>query len=484
MNTAAPTHPTHDDSPAAAPRFGALKRRAATFFMAILLILALRIWWGYAADRELRQLSDAAHARHEPYFPADFDPAPVPEANNAALSFRRAADAIVIEPVNAMYDQTLEDPLSNANIRALDAVVAANQKSLQLARQARSQTGADWQIRARTPVLTTYPPRDFLQGQRLVANVIGWAALDAHAHGNDREAVDRLLQLVHQSHIVDRAAACIVCDLVSMGIMEMAGDHIGRIAPHLVVDDSSRRGQDSPASRQQVRQLIARLLDEKEFFAGVERAWHGERMQDLDAVLHLDANTRDPIRQLWAIKPMFDLDGARIARRLTQTARAAAAPNLPAALAALPPLETGDSSQFWQATRALSTIMLPATGRYLQQEYMALTERRAAAAILAIRLYRLDHAGKYPPSLDKLVPEYFPRVPEDPMAAGRKALRYKPNATPPVIYSVGKDGVDNGGTSLPNDTPQGYRWNQPDAVYPLARPAAATRPSTETQNDQ
>ena len=485
-----PPHSSRQDSkPRVGPpaRFIGLIRRAATFGLAILAILALRLWWGHVADGELRHLADAAHARGEPFFPEDFDPQPVPDSENAGLSLRHAADAIVIEAfklMDVMDDSTFEDPPTEANVRALDAVVAANQKTLDLARKARFQTKADWQIRARTPVLTTYPPRDFLGGQRLVANVTGWAALREHAHGNDREAVERLRDLVHQSQMVDRAAPRIVCNLVSIGIAEMATNHIGRIAPDLSVGGPTPTREGSPATRQQVRELIAALMDEKEFFTGVERAWYGERMVDFDAVLHLGDGTRDPLRQFWAIKPMFDLDGVRILRQQTQTARAAIAPNFPAARAASPVAEIGDRSELWRLSRELSNIIIPSTNRALLQEFRVLTDRRAAATILAIRLYRLDHAGKYPPSLQELVPNYLPTAPADPMAAGGKALRYKPDAIPPVIYSVGEDGIDNGGTSLPDDTPHGYRWNQPDAVYPLARQPAATQRSVETQDNQ
>ena len=465
-------------------RFASLIRRAVMFGVAILAILLLRLWWGHVADAELRYLADAAHARGEPFFPADFDPRPVPDSENAALSLRHAAGAIVIEAFKPIEDSTLGDPLTDANVRALDRVVAANQKTVELAHKAQSQTRADWQIRARTPVLSTYPPRAFLEGQRRVANVAGWAALREHAHGNDREAVERLLDLVHQSQMVDRAAPGIVCNLVSIGIIEMATNHMARIAPDLSVGDPSPTREGSPATRQQVRQLIAALLDEKEFFTGVKLAWYGARMEDLDTVLHMGDGVRDPLRQFWAIRPMFDLDEARIVRRQTQTARAAIAPNFPAARAASPVAEIGDGSELWRLSQELSNIIIPSTNRALLQEFRALTDRRAAATILAIRLYRLDHAGRYPPSLQELVPAYLPSVPADPMAAGGKALRYRPDATPPVIYSVGEDGIDNGGTSLPDDTLRGYRWNQPDAVYPLARQPAATQRSVETQDNQ
>ena len=56
--------------------------------------------------------------------------------------------------------------------------------------------------------------------------------------------------------------------------------------------------------------------------------------------------------------------------------------------------------------------------RAIQTHFKLLTDRRAAAIELALRLYRLDHWGHLPAALQELVPQYLPYVPFDPMAAG------------------------------------------------------------------
>lgn len=73
---------------------------------------------------------------------------------------------------------------------------------------------------------------------------------------------------------------------------------------------------------------------------------------------------------------------------------------------------------------------------------------------LALRQYQKTHAD-YPETLDQLVPEILPRVPLDPFSD--KPLVYRRHDTESfMLYSVGPDGVDNGGliqskSGLPGD---------------------------------
>lgn len=67
---------------------------------------------------------------------------------------------------------------------------------------------------------------------------------------------------------------------------------------------------------------------------------------------------------------------------------------------------------------------------------------RLLATALALRAYKLDH-GSYPPALAALVPAYLPSIPNDPFTAG--PLRYRTTANDYVLYSVGPDGIDDGG---------------------------------------
>jgi len=101
------------------------------------------------------------------------------------------------------------------------------------------------------------------------------------------------------------------------------------------------------------------------------------------------------------------------------------------------------------------------------------TDRRAAAIALAIALYRFDHNGIWPGSLEQLVPTYLPSVPLDPLAGNSQPFKYSgPNAaTQRFVYSVGEDGIDNGGSTSPLhpkwNANNGPPWGSRDAVYHL-----------------
>jgi hypothetical protein len=64
---------------------------------------------------------------------------------------------------------------------------------------------------------------------------------------------------------------------------------------------------------------------------------------------------------------------------------------------------------------------------------------------LAAKRFQLAH-DKLPANLNELVPEFLDAVPADPFDG--KPLRYKQTATGAVIYSVGSDGIDDGGREL------------------------------------
>ncbi len=66
---------------------------------------------------------------------------------------------------------------------------------------------------------------------------------------------------------------------------------------------------------------------------------------------------------------------------------------------------------------------------------------------MAVRRYQLEHDGALPKSLEELVPAYLEAVPADPFSEGR--LIYRPAFDSYLLYSVGSDGVDDGGLRIP-----------------------------------
>src|SRR5262249_12527237 len=112
--------------------------------------------------------------------------------------------------------------------------------------------------------------------------------------------------------------------------------------------------------------------------------------------------------------------------------------------------------------------------------YRGLADRRAAAVLLAIRLYEVDH-GTAPTMLDQLVPKYLPAVPIDPFAPDGHTLRYLATPGAEAVYSVGENGRDDGG-SVQLVRPTYGRipdpWQMLDAVFPL-HPVPPLPPATE-----
>jgi hypothetical protein len=83
----------------------------------------------------------------------------------------------------------------------------------------------------------------------------------------------------------------------------------------------------------------------------------------------------------------------------------------------------------------------------------AAVERRATAdatqTALAVERFRLAHNGEVPESLAAVTPQYLSAVPRD---VDGKPLRFKKLARGYVIYSIGADGVDNGGKERASNT--------------------------------
>ena len=90
--------------------------------------------------------------------------------------------------------------------------------------------------------------------------------------------------------------------------------------------------------------------------------------------------------------------------------------------------------------------MMSALSRVITIETITIAHLRTARVGLAVLRYRLV-SGTLPDSLKELVPAYIDAVPVDPFDGN--ALRYKKRGTGFVIYSIGEDFSDDGGTEKP-----------------------------------
>jgi hypothetical protein len=82
---------------------------------------------------------------------------------------------------------------------------------------------------------------------------------------------------------------------------------------------------------------------------------------------------------------------------------------------------------------------------YLRKLCLIEAQRKLAITAIALKRFQVAHQ-KFPADLKELTPSYLASIPIDPMDG--KPLRYRPNSDGTfLLYSVGEDGVDDGGDS-------------------------------------
>jgi len=97
--------------------------------------------------------------------------------------------------------------------------------------------------------------------------------------------------------------------------------------------------------------------------------------------------------------------------------------------------------------RTLFSQSILALSKFLNRVMVIEANRQLVVTAIALQRYKLRHGG-YPADLNALVPDFLPAVPQDPLDG--QPLRYKPNQDGTfLLYSIGEDGIDNGGDPNP-----------------------------------
>jgi hypothetical protein len=113
-------------------------------------------------------------------------------------------------------------------------------------------------------------------------------------------------------------------------------------------------------------------------------------------------------------------------------------------------------------------------GRVFDKVMRVEAAKQMTVTAIALKRYQLKN-GKYPASLDSLVPEFIAAVPVDPVNGGPLHYRLNSDGTF-LLYSVGENGVDNGGDpSLEKYvTGPSYYWQNAHALdWVWPQPATA-----------
>ena len=124
-----------------------LKRLLVCGGLLLLVLVAVRLWWGWEAHRRFQAEIDKCLAADEPMFPEDFNPIePVPDDRNAAKFLIDAAAALTL---TTDQEELIQDVLGGLvdvreRLDELERIEEANTRAFALVRSARSKPEVDW----------------------------------------------------------------------------------------------------------------------------------------------------------------------------------------------------------------------------------------------------------------------------------------------------------------------------------------------------
>lgn len=401
----------------------------------ILLLLGMLGVWQLRASNEIRVLETEITARGEPLTPEELHaayrlPAGVRDKTDLFLHFfpqveqREFTDSFdPFEPFPDRDDLTADRTKPwPQEAEAADFVRRHNDLIEEIKAAALAEGEVRFPINFEDGFTTLLPHVDPLRtaGRLLVLK----ALLDARQQ--DSEGAFQTVRARLAMSETMRHEPLLLCQLVSASIHDAGARLVCELLP------------ETDWSNEQLQQLISELQS-VDFHAGVKTAYSGERvsgrtlftnpeMLGSEFALHSQLSTKEDER--------FFLDV------MTQYVNAAELP-FPAMLDELEQTndDINDSMDDTHYLTLLSRIALPAGYAGASALAQAQVKTDAAAAHLAIELYRRKH-GAYPKSLAELAPEFLSAVPIDPFDG--TPLKYEVRETEIIVYSVSLNRTDEG----------------------------------------
>ena len=415
---------------------------AINFGVAFLVTLHVRS--GLNADIALRR------GRGERVLKDDFRHPSIPDSINAAHFINEAGKSLQVsqDDWGVVWNASPEGRLASSELEKLSRILQSNRAVLENVHRARACPEVDWQIDlSPTPVIgqvslpSTKESRD-------ISELLTRDIQIKHQLGDDAGAIESLRDFTALSRAVDHQCM-LVTHFLSMGVLMMAMDRCRDISGGLEIAGAGGAGH--AATRQQVNDLIAELLDDRPQQAAIVECWQEERMGAIDSALFL-ANSAYGFQ-----RATFYSEADWVLHDAESMFAASRAPNWSTSQTILKrtPVPVTSSSH------PVAALLTSSWRKAPKMDLCSQGDRRSAAILLAIRLYAVDHDGQLPPSLGVLAPDYVKSLPPDPFAGDGATFRYRA-APPAVLYSVGEDGVDGGGA-----IPVGRVnvWDEPDAVF-------------------
>ncbi len=487
-------------------RFWWLKRLSVLSCLLLVGLVVLRLWWGYVADARLQAQLDHYRSLGQPVTVEDFNAEldAVDPDQNAALLYEKAMDAYVgTTPSGALLsDYGYFDPAAiDRDMDTVAELMALNEDALALMHEARERPDVAWSCWTNSPECG-----GSLTSRRVIAELLWVSAYHHHRAGDSVQTVVSLLDYFRFAEAVADNPT-FISSLVGWSIEARGGRLIEEMSVAVPTADVTSSSQDIARVRAGIVRLIIELSDEKSYRRMAVRAYLGDRAYSLHVLDEIGAVS---IAMLgsgsrpgnWGfaylldatVRPSLILDMRRHSQNATLLSDTFLLPNW-----AWAERELSDRNLYSSLvdigarplTASSAGMFSRSPNRGLFWFFQHLANRRMAVVALAIRLFVIDH-GKRPETLGELVPEYLSVVPLDPLGEDGVEIRYTPHGEHALLYSVGENGVDDGGVdrdiTVVSDLPKlddvlFYLDGRPRTDEPVVQkqPPPTTTPSSPSQ---
>jgi hypothetical protein len=377
-------------------------------------------------------------------------PPPVAEADNAATAYRVAFATLDEDAALDAEGSPLASPnTADVTVPATAALLARHRGTLDAIRRAADRENCRFARDWTRPSVDMELPE--LASMRRAARLL---ALEARREAAEGDAAAALADVVRIARIGRHAAGepVLVCGLVGLAIDRLALDTLAAVLPRLTKAD--RRLLDDPA----LAEMVARGPEMTAAFYGEEAfglsmlADVADGRSDLATIAGYSGGepadrTSPLIAPLSSLFRTFLLPADIAAYRgMMERLQKLAESGKPFA-AIRDELAAIDTAVNGEHPGVMSGLLVPPIGGVLGSMEESRARHAAARAAVAATQHRLD-TGRLPATLGELVPQAIAAVPADPFTADRPlTLRAEGNGW--VVYSVGRDGADDGGPQRP-----------------------------------
>jgi hypothetical protein len=457
------------------------RRRRLAALLTPVIVIGITIgahWlWTWQGERRLTHYVKGLKDGGEKVALADFLPAgATPDERNAAVDIRTATESLSGD--GEMWQDffgigPLGFPLTEQELSVIRPVLDTNAKTIEMVRAAMSKPEVDWAGILPSQYRSPFPAMFFRGGggaQRrgALGQLVGTAAMVAHQEGDDHMAVAHVHELLFLSRATGERPT-VRGQFGAQKTCEMAENILDAIIPGISIGDG--RNQAKPAD---VKSLIARLVDDGGPRDAMQRTLRVERARHLEGLLPPPggpsttvpwgdmpppafAVSRSIQQYLW--RPVQLGRAMNSFERLSLAIGSFNAVSYREFLAAFTenPVVKADDAAAAAASAASGgvadddgeTAYLRGLTNNVQEfgriHYLLMARRKTSALALAVQLYRAEHNAWPAANLMGLVPQYLSAIPLDPLSTTADRLVYIPDAKRPRVYSVGEDGIDDGG---------------------------------------